>query len=65
MMITAMMIIMNVIIVIRNEFKIQRPYNRSMGRVKYKNKCDTNNNRVKWNRLKIIQKMSDRHSWKA
>jgi hypothetical protein len=41
------------------------PYNRNTTHMECKNKSDTSNNRGKWNYLKIIQKISVKHTGKA
>jgi hypothetical protein len=43
---------------------MSRPYNRNAA-VECKNKSDTSNNRGKTKHLKIIEKISEQHSWKA
>ena len=48
----------------RKYFKIWRRYSRNTAHVECKNKIDTRKNRIKWNHLKIIQKISEKHNWK-
>jgi hypothetical protein len=45
--------------------KYKAPYNRKTTHMECKNKCGTSNNRGKWHYLKIIQKISVKHTGKA
>ena len=49
----------------REDFKIQRPYNRNRAHVEYKSISDTSNNRDDWNHFKIILKIPEQHTGKA
>ena len=49
----------------REDFKIQKPYNRNTMHVECKNKCDISNNTGNWNNLKIIQKIPEQHTGKV
>jgi hypothetical protein len=49
----------------QKNFEIQRPCKIKTANVKYKNKSGTFNNRGNWNHLKITQKISELHTWKA
>ena len=42
-----------------------KPYKRNIAQVECKNRDDTSNNRSNWDHLKIIQKISEQHTWKA
>ena len=43
----------------------QKSINRNTAYVKYKNYCDTSNNRDNSKHLKIFQKIPEQHNWRA